>query len=111
MVYDLESRTQVYCKNVILFCKKVKEDTVSRPIISQVVRSAGSIGANYIEANECLGKKDFTHRLKISRKEAKETIFWLNNLASITDSKELNELIDEATQLKKILSSIIDKCS
>jgi four helix bundle protein len=110
MAYDLEERTQKFSLNIILFCKTLTQDTITRPIISQVVRSAGSIGANYIEANECLGKKDFTHRLKIARKEAKETIFWLNNLSSFSNSNNLEGLIDEATQIKKILSAIIEKC-
>jgi four helix bundle protein len=109
MVYDLEERTLTFSKNVISFCKGIKQDTITRPIISQVIRSSGSIGANYIEANECLGKKDFVHRLKISRKEAKETIFWLKNLESVDNYPGIELLLDECTQLKKILSAIIEK--
>lgn len=109
MVYDLEQRTLAFSKNVLMFCKTLPQDAVMRPLISQVVRSSGSIGANYIEANESLSKKDFVHRVKISRKEAKETIFWLESLSSIISRKETAELSDEALQLKKILSAIIQK--
>jgi four helix bundle protein len=110
MAYDLEQRTLDFNKNVIIFCKTLKQDTISRPIISQVVRSSGSIGANYIEANESLGKNDFRHHLQIARKEAKETIYWLDSLRVLTNSEEINGLVGECTQLKKILSAIIEKC-
>lgn len=82
--FDLEARTTDFAKDVIRYCKKVKINPLNVRIIPQVVASAGSIGANYREANDALGKKDFVHRLKIARKEAKE--------------------------LKNILSSIISKC-
>ncbi len=78
----------------------------------QVIRSSGSVGANYIEANEALSKKDFKFRVKISRKEAKESIYWLRLISETNDlpnQKEVKDLIQEATELKKILSAIIDK--
>jgi four helix bundle protein len=76
----------------------------------QLVRSSGSVGANYIEANEKLGDKDFLFRLKISRKEAKESKYWLRLLKVINPEKqEIADLIKEAEQLRKILSSIINK--
>lgn len=78
----------------------------------QVIRSSGSVGANYIEANEALSKKDFKFRVKISRKEAKESIYWLRLISEPNDlpnQKEVKDLIQEATELKKILSTIIDK--
>ncbi|MGR3292636.1 MAG: four helix bundle protein [Candidatus Scalindua sp.] len=78
----------------------------------QVVRSSGSVGANYIEANEALSKKDFIMRIKISRKEAKESAYWLRLIAE-TKSEEYtedgNKLSNEATELKKIFSSILEK--
>jgi four helix bundle protein len=80
--------------------------------VKQVVRSSGSIGANYIEANEALGKKDFKMRLRISRKEAKETRYWLRLLDVGTESVLLNDrdkLIQESNELLKILSAIINK--
>ncbi len=78
----------------------------------QVVRSSGSVGANYIEANEALSKKDFIMRIKISRKEAKESAYWLRLVAETNSeeyAKDGNKLFNEATELKKILSSILKK--
>ncbi len=77
----------------------------------QLVRSSGSVGANYIEANEKLGDKDLKFRLKISRKEAKESEYWLKLLRDLNEDKikELEQLIDEASELRKILSAIINK--
>lgn len=77
----------------------------------QIVRSSGSIGANYIEANESLGDKDKVMRLKISRKEAKETIYWLAIMKETNPELRttIEELINEANELKNILSSIINK--
>jgi four helix bundle protein len=75
------------------------------------VRSSGSVGANYIEANESLSKKDFCYRIKISRKEAKESTYWLKILRATNSDfeKETNILIQESDELKKILSSILEK--
>ncbi|MEZ4778358.1 MAG: four helix bundle protein [Flavobacteriaceae bacterium] len=76
----------------------------------QLVRSSGSIGANYIEANEKLGEKDFIFRLKIARKEAKESKYWIRLLkVSNNDNKSLDDLMQESEELRKILSSIINK--
>jgi len=79
----------------------------------QLVRSSGSIGANYIEANEKLGDKGFLFRAKISRKEAKESKYWIRLLQDL--NPELNELsiplLEEAEELRKILSTIITKSS
>jgi len=74
----------------------------------QLVRSSGSVGANYIEANESLSKKDFLYRIKICRKEAKESVLWLNLLSDLnSDEFEFQLLINEAVELKKIFSTII----
>jgi four helix bundle protein len=78
----------------------------------QVVRSSGSTGANYIEANEALSKKDFVMRIKISLKEAKESNYWLKIIVANNDEKFSQEgelLIREAEELKKILCSILEK--
>ena len=78
----------------------------------QLVRSSGSVGANYIEANEALGKKDFTMRAKTSRKESKESRYWLRLLDIGEDanlSKERETLIQESLELTKILSAIVNK--
>lgn len=70
--FDLEDRTLTFSKAVMRFCSALPKDVVTREIISQLVRAAGSIGANYIEANEALSKKDFVHRIKISAKKPKK---------------------------------------
>ncbi len=80
--------------------------------MKQVVRSSGSVGANYIEANEALGRKDFLMRVKISRKEAKESIYWLR-LIDVGPDKALEslrlQLVNEATELMKIFGAILRK--
>ncbi|MCL5094234.1 MAG: four helix bundle protein [Patescibacteria group bacterium] len=112
-IYDLEERTLNFSKEIIRFCKGLSKNTVNFELISQLIRSACSIGANYIEANEALSKKDFIHRVKISRKEAKETIYWLNLVLEINPNLNgrINSLIKEAIELKKILSVIIERSS
>lgn len=111
-VYDLEERTFQFAKRVRLYIKKLPRTTANIEDGKQVIRSSGSIGANYIEANEALGKKDFLMRIKISRKESKESAYFLR-LIYETNSTEFEgegkELQDEAIQLKKILSTILGK--
>ena len=68
---DLEERTTEFAKRIIRLCKELPKDRINNPLVGQIIRSSGSIGANYREANEALGKKDFAHRLRIARKEAK----------------------------------------
>jgi len=110
--YDLEQRTLEFAIAVRAFIKTLPRNMSNYEDAKQVVRSSGSVGANYIEANENLGPKDFKMRLKISRKEAKETAYWLKILKAnnnATYSQQLDGLIQESEELKKILSSIINK--
>ncbi len=110
--YDLEERTFAFAKSVAIFCNKLPRTASNIEYIKQVVRSSGSVGANYIEANESLGKKDFSMRLKICRKEAKESEFWLKLIKETNSNRfhdEANELMDEADQLRRIFSTIIQK--
>ena len=106
--YDLENRTLKFTRNMIKFTKNIPQNLINNEILKQVVRSSGSIGANYIEANESLSKKDFLMRIKVCRKEAKETAYWLKVLEINNQNlkEECDNLYDEATQLKKIFSSI-----
>lgn len=105
---DLEIRCLEFAKKVRDYCRSIKNDTVNNVYIKQIVRSSSAIGANYIEANEKLGEKDLLMRLKIARREAKETTYWLALLEN--ENKDLNNsLLDEAVQLNKILSAIILK--
>lgn len=110
---ELEERMTTFAKSVVRLCKQLPRNRINDPLVSQVVRASGSIGANYREANEALGKKDFVHRLRLSRKEAKETHHWLDVLieADPEHTKELTELMQEADELRRILSAIIIKVS
>ena len=111
-VYDLEERTFQFAKTVRLFVKTLPKTIANIEDGKQVVKASGSVGANYREANESLSKKDFLMRMKISRKEAKESAYWLrliceaNNLKNAYNSQNL---IQEANELKKIFSSILEK--
>ena len=110
--YDLEERTFEFARDVRFFVKTLPKTTANIEDSKQVVKTSGSVGANYIEANEKLSKKDFLLRMKISRKEAKESVYWLRLIDStnnLENTKVAKDLINEATELKKILSSIIDK--
>jgi four helix bundle protein len=110
--FDLEERTYRFAKNVSLFCKKLPRTISNIEYIKQLLRASASVGANYIEANEALSKKDFKMRIKICRKEAKEAAFWLKLIIE-TNKKEFQregkKLLSEATELKKIFSAIIEK--
>lgn len=109
--FDLEERTLSFAKRVIDLIKKLPKNTVNYEMSSQVIRSAGSVGANYREANDSLGKKDFFMRIRICRKEAKETKYWLELV--FHNSPELKQivesLIQESSELVKIFSAILSK--
>jgi len=111
MRYDLEDRTLEFAKEVIGFIKTIPKTMANIEIAKQAIRSATSIGANYIEANECLSKKDFVMRIKICRKESKETTYWLKlaELRNEDGEKKRELLIEEASQLTKIFSSIVER--
>lgn len=108
---DLEERTLEFSKKVIHLCKLLPKNTINFELIKQIVRSACSIGANYREANEALGNKDFIHRLRISRKEAKETTYWLEIIleANPEFKQQIQVLIKETQELRSIISAIIGK--
>src|SRR4249919_3570576 len=105
---DLEPRCLKFARDTRDFCRTLEKDVINTVYIRQLIRSSSSIGANYIEANENLGKQDLLMRLKISRKEAKESIFWLNLLIAVDETK-VNNLKGEAEELRKIFSAIINK--
>jgi four helix bundle protein len=112
--YDLEERTEKFSLAVRDFCLKLKKDTINLQYIKQLVRSSSSIAANYIEANDNLGGNDLKMRIRISRKEAKETRLWLKHIL-VYDVQELDgvriSLLDEATQLMNIFGAILKKLS
>lgn len=111
-LYDLEDRTFAFAKTVRKFVAGVPKTAASSiEDGKQVIRSSGSVGANYIEANESLSKKDFLMRIKICRKEAKESRYWLQlfDITGIAPVLEQQRLIQETTELLMIFSSIIGK--
>ncbi|MGD9043612.1 MAG: four helix bundle protein [Desulfobacterales bacterium] len=111
-VYDLEERTFQFAKDVRLFVKTLPKTTANIEDSKQVVKASGSVGTNYREANEALSKKDFIMRIKICRKEAKESAYWLRLINETNDLKNADEaqrLRQEANELKKIFSSILEK--
>lgn len=110
MKFDLVERSIVFAKDVRAFIRALPYEMDTAEDAKQLVRSSGSIGANYIEANESLSKKDFLMRLKISRKEAKETMFWLEVMTVPEGKKEqCQTLKQEAKELVLILNAIIQK--
>lgn len=110
--YDLEDRSAKFAKNVRILVKRLKKTIGNLEDGKQVVRSSGSVGANYIEANEALSKKDFAMRIKICRKEAKESGYWLS-LLDLDDTREMeserSRLVQEANELMKIFGAILQK--
>jgi four helix bundle protein len=111
-VYDLEERTFQFAKAVRLFVKTLPKTIANIEDSKQLIKASGSVGANYREANESLSKKDFLMRIKISRKEAKESAYWLRLIHEsnkLKNPEDARSLIQEANELKKILSSILEK--
>lgn len=106
--YDLEERTAILGEKVIILCKKIKNNNLTNPIINQLVRSATSVGANYMEANGASSKKDFINKIFICKKECQETKHWFRML-SVADpdfSGELRNLWNEAQELTLIFQKI-----
>jgi len=109
-IFDLEERTMLFAREINTFVRGLAKDLIVFENGKQLVRSAGSVAANYIEANEALSRKDFIMRIKICRKEAKESRLWLNLIyAPVKESEAKDHLLDEATQLMKIFGAILAK--
>jgi four helix bundle protein len=109
--YDLIERTAIFGENVIDFIKTVDKNEITRPLINQIVRSATSIGANYMEADCAESKKDFEHKMGICRKEAKETMHWFRMMARAINKNQdtCRFLWKEAQEFVFIFSAIIKK--
>jgi len=110
--YDLEDRTLEFGKRIIHLSKALPKNAINFRLVDQVVRSGTSMGANYREANETETKKDFLFRMRICRKEGKETIYWLNLIieANPEFEKRIQPLLKETYELVKIFAAIIEKC-
>ncbi len=106
--YDLEERTAKFGELVIDFCRKIKEDSITRPVINQLIRASTSIGANYMEANGASSKKDFANKIFICKKEAQETKHWLRMMAHCSPQQvdTSRELWKEAQELTLIFQKI-----
>ncbi|OQX51409.1 four helix bundle protein [candidate division CPR3 bacterium 4484_211] len=108
-VYDLEERTATFGESIVEFAQKLPNTTVIRPLVSQVVRSGTSIGANYMEADAAESKRDFKHKISLCRKEAKETMHWVRMLTKAYPVKKdkCKQLWKEAHELTLIFSTIL----
>jgi len=108
-IYDLEERTARFGEDIIDFVKTLPINPINNELISQIVKSGTSVGANYMEADGAESKKDFRHKIAICKKEAKETKHWLRMIAKANpDRKEkCKELWSEAQELTLIFSSIL----
>src|SRR6185312_3840672 len=107
---DLEDRTFHSANNCKEFLKGVNKSIHNIEYYKQLIRSSGSVAANFIEANESVSRNDFSHRIKICRKEAKESRLWLK-LIDVSEDMEArrSHLLQEATELMKIFGAILEK--
>ena len=108
---DLEERTFQFAQRVRSLTRKLPTNPTNSEDVPQLIRSSGSVAANYLEANDSLGKKDFLMRLRIARKEAKEARLFLRLLdcQEPETNKERSSLAQEALEIKLILSAILQK--
>jgi len=106
--FDLTERTGRFGENVIRFCQSIKLNAIASPLVSQLVRAATSIGANYGEADESGTKKEFRYRISLCKREAKETMHWLRMLvvAEPNKTQPARELWKEANELTRIFAAI-----
>jgi four helix bundle protein len=110
--YDLEDRTFEFAKRARAFVKKLRKSVANLEDGKQLIRATGSVGANYIEANESLSKKEFIMRIKICRKEAKESRYWFEFIDTYDESEletDRKSLAREATELMNIFGAILAK--
>ncbi|MGI8980137.1 MAG: four helix bundle protein [Pirellulaceae bacterium] len=109
--YDLEERTAVFGEQIIKFLKCIRRNPINTPLITQLVRSATSIGANYCEGNDAESRKDFRHKMSLCRKESRESMYWLRQLSAAQPEsvEEARKLWKEAKELNLIFSAIIRK--
>ena len=108
--YNLEERTALFGESIIKFCRTIKQDVITRPVINQLVRSGTSIGANYMEANAASSKKDFRNKIHICKKEAQETKHWLRMMSQCVpdnEKAEIRKLWKECQELTLIFGKIV----
>jgi four helix bundle protein len=111
-VYDLEERTAIYAERIRNFCNVLPKNVANNEYIPQLLRAGSSPGSNYIEANECIGDKDFLMKIRVCRREAKESSYWLRLVITNDTTEAENErslLRQEAKELVMIFTSILKK--
>jgi four helix bundle protein len=106
--YDLEERTAKFGEQIIIFCRSMKQDVITRPIINQIIKSSTSVGANYMEANGAISRKDFRNKIHICKKEAQESRHWLRMMAQCVPEKkeDIRALWRECQELTLIFGKI-----
>lgn len=112
MKYDLEERCAKFGEEAIIFCKAIKNNDIIKPLIVQFIRSATSIGANYMEANQASSKRDFINKIRICQKESNESKHW-TRMISIADEgqkEKCRQLWKEAHELTLIFAKISKSC-
>ncbi|MGI6278205.1 MAG: four helix bundle protein [Patescibacteria group bacterium] len=109
--FNLEERTAKFGEDVISFCLNLPKNEITKPLITQLVKAATSIGANYCEADNAESKKDFKHKIAISKKEAKESKHFLRMVGQAVsqEKNEAQKLWTEAKELTLIFNSIYNK--
>jgi four helix bundle protein len=111
-VYDLEERTAIYAERIRNFCNALPKNAANNEYIPQLLRAGSSPGSNYIEANESIGDKDFLMKIRVCRREAKESSYWLRLVITNDTAEAENErsfLRQEAKELVMIFTSILKK--
>ena len=110
--FDLEERTAKFGEEIIKFSKKIPKNVITIPLINQLVKSGTSVGANYCEADEAESKKDFVHKMRISKKEIRETRHFLRMIATAEPQLQNNSRVlwKEAKELNLIFATIVNKC-
>ena len=111
--YDLEERTAIFGENIISFAGTIPKNAITLPLISQIVRSGTSVGANYCEADNAISKRDFVNKIGICKKEPRETSHWLRMIAKASEALKNDlwqQLVKESRELNLIFASIIIKC-
>ena len=107
--YDLEERTAKFGENIIRFAQKIPRNSVTLPLISQLVKAGTSVGANYCEADDAESQKDFKHKIGICKKEARETKHWLKMIVvAVSELREEAKILwQEAKELNLIFNAIV----
>lgn len=104
--YPLDERTAKFAENILELCQSIKQTAINRPVVTQLVRSGTSIGANYAEATAGSSKRDFRNKIFICKKEAQETRYWLRMISKLENNPHLAVLTDECQQLILIFQKI-----